>query len=47
MGAFGAALLARDRYHGQQSTMLPLVREFLRRHAKRVGEILEERAAAG
>ena len=24
MGAFGAALLARDRYHGQQSTMLPL-----------------------
>ena len=24
MGACGAALLARDRYHGQQSTMLPL-----------------------
>lgn len=24
MGAFGAALLARDRYHGQQPTMLPL-----------------------
>ena len=24
MGAFGAALLARQRYHGQQSTMLPL-----------------------
>ena len=24
MGAFGAALLARDRYHGQKSTMLPL-----------------------
>ena len=24
MGAFGAALLARDRYHGQKTTMLPL-----------------------
>ena len=24
MGAFGAALIARDRYHGQETTMLPL-----------------------